>query len=982
MKNLKRILSVFLAIAVLASCLVALPVFAEETESEPEAVTETVTDSTAAFTDVNKTDKFANAVTVLNKLSIINGYEEANGTFTFKPYNNVTRAEFAALLLRMLGMDQTAAPLVAPFPDVPTSLWAAGTIEAAKNLKIITGYEDGTFGPNNNVSYEEALTMIVRAIGYENYSAPGTEWYSRYVNSAQRLGITKNAVGAVGTPATRSCIAQFIYDTLEVQSRENDEIKEETVMEVYLGLERAEGIIASNGVTSLDSPDVNLRENEIIIADRKTGDTETFRVADVSEYSSMLGATVTYYYKEDKASGYKDVVMFTVKDITSSITIDAEQIDASTALSISYYKSEKASNTTDVSLDANNVVIFNGKLYGNTGEESRFATSMVPTLGSIKLLNTDNDSDYDIVFVDSYEFYAVSSVLASTYTVVDDKITTTEKRTKILNYEDDDQIINFVDINGKKLSFSSIKKNTTSICVKESHNNNGTKMYTVVIINTVSGEVKSKSSDSCTVGSKTYNFSPNATWEAAPEKGGSYTFFLDINGDIVAYTKDETAAASSTYGYITNYGRERGDSGLDNSPVKLVVLTQSNSKAEIYLHKSTKINDAPIGEDYEGAIATLEETAAFQAIGYVADEEEGLGEKGARQLIKYTTKTAKINGETKTVFDTIVTVTDESDDDTEGGDADAEVLRMYGGFDRSDDNVQYKTSPSRQFKSGSNTVYYGSAIVFVVPDNMSDSSAYRKGSSSDFRNGNNYNIEVFDMSKTSNAKVIVLYGGNSTTEVDSTTPLFRVKEYYEEENPNNHNESMLKIIGYKDAATSTTEYWVSPSSEDRVETLAEGDIVRFGTDADGFVTLAAENILYKTGKSAYIHAWNDNYKDTSEVKEMPSPDIKIVYGTLYSTEDDTVIVASEFLGVDEEIDAAFDATDETTVLRLDASKFSSTKFYQYDIDNGEAEITEVEEGAAVLETLDTFTETEDSSAAKVFVYLRDGSVKFVLIIND
>ena len=209
MKNLKKLLCAIIAIAITASC-VAVPAFAEEQPMLISAKQGTV------FKDVAGTEKWADAVIMLNKLSIINGYEDG----TFGPMNNVTRSEFAALLLRMLGMDQTAAPAVKPFTDVDTAFWAAGTINAAKTMGIITGYDDGTFRPMNNVSYEEALTMIIRAIGYENFSAPSqTVWYESYYNSAQKLKITENAVGSIGTPATRSCIAQLIYDTLDVNTR-------------------------------------------------------------------------------------------------------------------------------------------------------------------------------------------------------------------------------------------------------------------------------------------------------------------------------------------------------------------------------------------------------------------------------------------------------------------------------------------------------------------------------------------------------------------------------------------------------------------------------------------------------------------------------------------------------------------------------------------------------------------------------------------
>ena len=219
MKNLKKILCMFLAVALMVTSFAAVSVMAEETETQAA--------ETTMFPDVLKSAKYANAVEVLNKLSIINGYPDG----TFGPEKNVTRAEFAAILLRTLGMDQNLAPLEAPFPDVPTDFWAAGTIDSAKRLGIITGYDDGTFGPGNNVAYEEALTMIIRAINYSNYSAPGELWYASYLESARRLDIVKDAIGNVGNPASRACIAQFIYNTLEVNVRENDIITYQLIMD-------------------------------------------------------------------------------------------------------------------------------------------------------------------------------------------------------------------------------------------------------------------------------------------------------------------------------------------------------------------------------------------------------------------------------------------------------------------------------------------------------------------------------------------------------------------------------------------------------------------------------------------------------------------------------------------------------------------------------------------------------------------------------
>ena len=962
MKNLKRILAVFLTVALLATSLMTVAVFAEEDTTEK---TETV-ESDGIFSDVDSNAKYATAVTVLNKLGVIGGYDDG----TFKPMNNVTRAEFSAMLLRALGMGQTVTPTVSSFSDVPTDFWGAGVIEAAKSLNIIGGYEDGTFRPNNNVSYEEALTMIVRAIGYENYSPITEVWYSTYVTTAQRLGITKNAVGSVGLPATRSCIAQFIYDTLEVNTRENDTISDKTVMEEYLGLVKDEGIIASNGYTSLDAPDVNLKDNEIKIRNRKTGNSEVFRVDNIDDYSDVLGETITYYYKENASTGYKDVVFYTIKSTSTSVTVDAGSIepDESDNTTIAYYKSESASNVNTLKLDSDNVVIYNGKLYGNTAAQSSFDVDMIPVIGSIKLMNTDNDSDYDILFIDSYEIYAVSSVTSSTYTVTD-KVTVSTGKTIVLDPTDDDQIINFTNTNGEKLSFSAISKNKT-ICVKESNDNNGTKMYTVIIVsNSVSGEIKSISSTGCTVGTKTYKYSDAAPWEngegdlAAPEKGSSYSFFLDMNGDIVAYTKDATAAASATYGYIMSYAKEK--SGLEESPVILYILTQSGTKVRIPMYKNTKINGRKIGEDYDRAIDMLEETADYQNLAN--------NDGSARQLIKYTTKVS----DGTTVLDTIVTVTDETSGDTRGGDVDADTLRMYGGI-TSQNNATY-TSSSKVFKSGSNSVYLSNATVFVIPEDMTASSEYRKGSASDFKNNNSYNIEAFDISTSKNAKVIVLYGGNSMTEVDYLTPVFRVEAVADEYNEEK-DESMLRVTGYENGSETAVSFWVSPEGGDLVETLGEGDFVRFGTDSEGYVTLESEDILYKVDDPMPDYVAESENRTEDGAKQYASSTFKAILGSIYSTEGGMVVITSEFLEDGE--DPEKDPDDELETLRLDVNKFSGAKFYKYDTSGNKLKVTKItDDYESIIESFITYDTDLKNATTKVFVHVRAGSVKTVVVIE-
>ncbi|MEF3304499.1 S-layer homology domain-containing protein [Paenibacillus sp. GYB003] len=80
---------------------------------------------------------------------------------TFQADRNITRAEFAALVVRSLGLTPVAGG--AKFSDVKSSDWFAGTVGAAVYAGIVNGYEDGTFRPQAQITREELAAMVVRA---------------------------------------------------------------------------------------------------------------------------------------------------------------------------------------------------------------------------------------------------------------------------------------------------------------------------------------------------------------------------------------------------------------------------------------------------------------------------------------------------------------------------------------------------------------------------------------------------------------------------------------------------------------------------------------------------------------------------------------------------------------------------------------------------------------------------------------------------
>ncbi len=110
----------------------------------------------ASFSDVTSAHWAANYIGYMEQFGIVRGY--SNGTF--RPNAPITRAEFAAICCRF---EQLTDGAVA-FTDVPASHWAAKSIAYAAKRGWVTGYADGTFKPGNNITRAEVAAVTCRLL--------------------------------------------------------------------------------------------------------------------------------------------------------------------------------------------------------------------------------------------------------------------------------------------------------------------------------------------------------------------------------------------------------------------------------------------------------------------------------------------------------------------------------------------------------------------------------------------------------------------------------------------------------------------------------------------------------------------------------------------------------------------------------------------------------------------------------------------------
>lgn len=118
-----------------------------------------------SFTDVDPDAWYATAVSTLARMGILRG----KGDNVFDPDAKITRAEFAVIAARF---DQLETGTVS-FPDVASDHWAYKEIVSAATKGWVKGYDNGNFGPSDNITRAEVMTLVNRMLGRDQLTVDG-----------------------------------------------------------------------------------------------------------------------------------------------------------------------------------------------------------------------------------------------------------------------------------------------------------------------------------------------------------------------------------------------------------------------------------------------------------------------------------------------------------------------------------------------------------------------------------------------------------------------------------------------------------------------------------------------------------------------------------------------------------------------------------------------------------------------------------------
>jgi N-acetylmuramoyl-L-alanine amidase len=197
--------------------------------------TPSVTPSPISFRDISG-DVYANEIQQAVALGFIAGFYEDN---TFRPQAPLTREQLVSMVLdalRQVPRTNQGAPAVtiptqataAPYPDVAANRWSAAKIQAARDLNLISGYQDGLFRPSQPVTRAELMAVLRRAAQYgqtlqgrgqdlqqttqpRTFSDTSTHWANSLISQLSGYCNVASPVNETGTAFAPNSPAQRNY---------------------------------------------------------------------------------------------------------------------------------------------------------------------------------------------------------------------------------------------------------------------------------------------------------------------------------------------------------------------------------------------------------------------------------------------------------------------------------------------------------------------------------------------------------------------------------------------------------------------------------------------------------------------------------------------------------------------------------------------------------------------------------------------------
>lgn len=493
---------------------------------------------------------------VLTDLGVLSLYQNDEGFFDGA--KGVSRGEAAIAISGLIGVQPSLnSSIVDTFIDVLPTEPASGSIATMVSAKAMSGFGDNLFRPYDTIQTVHFVKALLVALGYQWRADSLGGYPTGYMKIAGELELLDGVTVKDGQPLTRSELFKILYNALDAQvydvvgvsgdATRYETSKKTTVLTQFHNIYEETAVVNSNSMTSLNA---SFKANDKTVL---LGTERVYLQDDVSIWS-YLGQTVTYFYKQEEGGSRKVLVSFAL-DENEIVTLTGSNIDGVSNGEVEYADAETG-KIRKLAYNIGTDIVYNG---------GRDAINLRETLnnlsGTADFIDNDEDGVVDVIIINDYRYDVVKGMdLTGEVLYCDNEnIDLDAATTWVIESE-----------TGGQLALSELVAGDVLAIAKSV---NGELVRVVRLASSITGTAKQRGTDTITVEDTSYVVSSGANTEslAKVKLGGSYTFYLNIAGEIVYAV--EGSADSLKLGYLITYGAE---SNAFDSKIFLKILTASS----------------------------------------------------------------------------------------------------------------------------------------------------------------------------------------------------------------------------------------------------------------------------------------------------------------------------------------------------------------------------------------------------------------------
>ena len=265
-----------------------------------------------SYDDIASGDRYAEQIEILSDIGVIKGTSDTE----FSPDENVTREQMAMLLFRlMIGKDNAGKLNTTAFTDLYDETYH-GAISWANASGYILGTSETTFEPTEGITLQDAMTMLVRALGHDNDKMnAGYPW--TYIDTALKLGLDDGLEDLDYTKIlTRAEIAGLLYNAITAEylipktaANGSTYYESTTIVERVFGYEINESVIVATNNYALEGVATVTKNGYITVHTEDGLITVKYDELELEgEADTHLGKNYKLVYKRDDKSGLVSVL--------------------------------------------------------------------------------------------------------------------------------------------------------------------------------------------------------------------------------------------------------------------------------------------------------------------------------------------------------------------------------------------------------------------------------------------------------------------------------------------------------------------------------------------------------------------------------------------------------------------------------------------------------------------------------------------------